>query len=61
MLSPPRIVKHGEGRYTLHYTDRGGAEASLDCGLVMMATGRKPNVEGLGLEVGGEGRGEEGD
>lgn len=50
---PTKIVKHGEGRYTLHYTDRGGAEASLDCGLVMMATGRKPNVEGLGLEAAG--------
>lgn len=30
-----------------------GAERTIDVGLVMMATGRKPRIQGLGLEVGG--------
>jgi pyruvate/2-oxoglutarate dehydrogenase complex dihydrolipoamide dehydrogenase (E3) component len=29
----------------------GGAERTFDVGLVMMATGRKPRTEGLGIEV----------
>ena len=52
--SPPpasRLEKHGEGDLTLHYTDGTGAAQSLKCGLVMMATGRKPRVDGIGLEV----------
>lgn len=46
-----RIVKAGEHQYVLHYTDGSGAEQSLPCALVMMATGRKPRVDGIGLEV----------
>ena len=35
----------------------GGAERTFDVGLVMMATGRKPRTEGLGIEVGSPGLG----
>lgn len=46
-----RIVKEGDHQYMLHYTDGSGAAQSVGCGLVMMATGRKPRVDGIGLEV----------
>ncbi len=36
----------------MHYTDPKGASQQLEVALVMMATGRKPRVEGLGLKVG---------
>lgn len=51
--SPARIVKHADDHYTVTYragTD--GPEQTLDVGLVMMATGRKPRTKGLNLEVG---------
>ncbi|GFR42233.1 hypothetical protein Agub_g3127 [Astrephomene gubernaculifera] len=49
--TPTRIEQHGTHSYTLHYTDPSGAPQQLACALVMMATGRKPRVEGLGLEL----------
>lgn len=49
--NPTRIEKEGEGRYVLHYRDGGGQEQSLRCGKVMMATGRRANTRGIGLEV----------
>ncbi|KXZ52199.1 hypothetical protein GPECTOR_10g830 [Gonium pectorale] len=48
---PTKIVKQGDGSLVLHYVDGSGAEQQLGCALVMMATGRKPRVEGLGLEA----------
>ncbi|KAG2438516.1 hypothetical protein HXX76_005067 [Chlamydomonas incerta] len=48
---PTKLEKHGEADLTLHYTDAAGAAQALKCGLVMMATGRKPRVEGIGLEA----------
>lgn len=51
--TPVKIVKNGEHDYTLHFKDKAGAEHQLSCGLVMMATGRKPRINGLGLEEAG--------
>ncbi|GLC44983.1 hypothetical protein PLESTB_001746700 [Pleodorina starrii] len=48
---PTRIEKKDEQQYVLHYTDERGEAGQIECGLVMMATGRKPRVEGLGLEA----------
>jgi hypothetical protein len=39
-----------EGGYIVHFKGPEG-ESSLQVGLVMMATGRKPRTQGLGLEV----------
>ena len=47
-----RIVKLGEHSYTLHYTDKAGVALTMNCSLIMMATGRKAKTGGLGLEVG---------
>lgn len=38
---PTRIVKTGEGAYSVTYRTAEGAEATLQCGLVMMATGER--------------------
>ncbi|EFJ53152.1 hypothetical protein VOLCADRAFT_78818 [Volvox carteri f. nagariensis] len=49
---PTRIEKKGEHQLVLHYRDsRGAGEQQLEVAMVMMATGRKPRVEGLGLEA----------
>lgn len=48
--TPTRIEKHADHDYTLFYKDNDGQEHSLKCALVMMATGRKPRLRGLGLE-----------
>lgn len=47
----PRIVKRGERDYVVTYKSGSGAEETLEVGLVMMATGRKPKTQGIGLEV----------
>lgn len=49
--NPTSIEKEGEGRYVLHYRDGSGQEHTLRCGKVMMATGRRANTRGIGLEV----------
>jgi glutathione reductase (NADPH) len=49
--TPTGVERGPEGRVTLRYTDRHGSEGRLACGRVMMATGRKANTRGLGLEV----------
>lgn len=46
-----RIVKHDEGHYTVSYKSPDGPEQCMEVGLVMMATGRSPRAQGLGLEV----------
>ena len=45
-------MKLGEHSYTLHYTDKAGVALTMNCSLIMMATGRKAKTGGLGLEVG---------
>lgn len=50
---PQRIEKLEDGSLLLHYTDAGGASATLACGAVLMATGRLPRTRGLGLEDAG--------
>ncbi|GLI63070.1 hypothetical protein VaNZ11_005972 [Volvox africanus] len=48
---PTRIEKLGEGQLVLHYVNAEGAELQLPVAMVLMATGRKPRVEGIGLEA----------
>ncbi|WIA38411.1 hypothetical protein OEZ86_001737 [Tetradesmus obliquus] len=48
---PTKIVKHDEGHYTVSYKSPDGPEQSMEVGLVMMATGRSPRTQGLGLEA----------
>eukprot|EP00798_Chlamydomonas_sp_ICE-L_P010161 gene10161-8065_t len=50
--NPTKIEKKGDG-FTLHYKNAAGEELSMDVGLVMMATGRKPRTYNLGLEAAG--------
>lgn len=48
--NPVRIEKMGSGEYALVYKGSDGAEASITVDAVMMATGRTPRTDGLGLE-----------
>ena len=48
-----QVEKTGDGAFRVHLipSKKGGPDASvIDCDLVMGATGRKPKVDGLGLE-----------
>jgi dihydrolipoamide dehydrogenase len=45
-------ISGGPGEYTIHYTQDGTAK-SLEVPTLLIATGRAPNVEGLGLEAAG--------
>ncbi len=45
-------ISGGPGEYTIHYT-RDGTARSLEVPTLLIATGRAPNVEGLGLEAAG--------
>mmetsp|Transcript_14348 Transcript_14348/g.25057 ORF Transcript_14348/g.25057 Transcript_14348/m.25057 type:complete len:493 (+) Transcript_14348:3-1481(+) len=50
--NPTRVEKLADGSSTLYYKEgKEGLEKSMSVGLVMMATGRKPRIEGLGLEA----------
>lgn len=51
---PQKIERLGPRHLRLHYLDSQDREQSVECGTVLMATGRKPNTRGLGLEVRGE-------
>ncbi|GAB4821380.1 hypothetical protein N2152v2_008426 [Parachlorella kessleri] len=51
--NPTKVEKQHDGTYTLHYTDKAGQPNTVTTGRVMMATGRKPNTRGLGLEEAG--------
>jgi glutathione reductase (NADPH) len=42
-----KVVKHEDGSLTVHVTNHD----PIDCDLLMFATGRRPNSEGLGLEA----------
>lgn len=46
--TPLRITRNGNHGLVLHYRE-GNTEHQLECGLVMMATGRKPRTHNLGL------------
>ncbi|GAX74568.1 hypothetical protein CEUSTIGMA_g2017.t1 [Chlamydomonas eustigma] len=49
--TPVRISRGGAFGYILHYLTQGDAVVKqLECGLVMMATGRKPRTYALGLD-----------
>lgn len=45
-----RIEKNADGTFTVSYKS-GDKEDSVQAGLVMFGTGRKPNTRGIGLEV----------
>eukprot|EP00878_Enallax_costatus_P014556 GHUV01015227.1.p1 GENE.GHUV01015227.1~~GHUV01015227.1.p1 ORF type:complete len:416 (+),score=110.51 GHUV01015227.1:307-1554(+) len=48
---PTKVVKHADEHYTVTYrAGADGPEQTVDVGLVMMATGRKPRTKGLNLE-----------
>ena len=49
--NPVRVEKMESGEYTLVYKGSDGVEASIVVDAVMMATGRTPRTDGLGLEV----------
>jgi len=53
--SPTRVEKQPDGRYSVHTRSSvdGSEEVLADCDVVLMATGRHANVEGLGLEKAG--------
>jgi len=46
-------IEHGDGVATLTYQDSAGAAGSVEADVVLVATGRGPNVEGVGLEQAG--------
>jgi len=49
-FSPTEIVKNDDGTFTLKCESNDGDKFEQTCDVVMMATGRKPKTEGLGLE-----------
>lgn len=53
----PRVEAHEDGTYSLFYKDGEGKEGSIRAGRVMMATGRRPSTQNIGLEVGKDGMG----
>eukprot|EP00193_Tetraselmis_chui_P018236 CAMPEP_0177784728 /NCGR_PEP_ID=MMETSP0491_2-20121128/19888_1 /TAXON_ID=63592 /ORGANISM="Tetraselmis chuii, Strain PLY429" /LENGTH=476 /DNA_ID=CAMNT_0019305579 /DNA_START=143 /DNA_END=1569 /DNA_ORIENTATION=+ len=48
--NPVKIEKRGEGDLLFTLKDHEGKESTINCALVMFATGRKPNIANLGLE-----------
>lgn len=51
--SPKSIEKNADGSLKMTYSTPDGGEASADFDQVLLATGRSPNTEGLGLENAG--------
>lgn len=51
MTWAPRIEKVGEKKFIVHFKTKGGAEQSVECGMVLFGTGRKPNTDRLNLGV----------
>eukprot|EP00873_Tetraselmis_striata_P007238 jgi/Tetstr1/427502/TSEL_017628.t1 len=47
---PVKIEKRGENDLLFTLKDGEGNETTINCSQVMFATGRKPNIEGLGLQ-----------
>jgi len=45
-----KSVSSKDGKHTLVYTDKTGAEVKLACDKTLVTVGRKPNTEGWGLE-----------
>jgi glutathione reductase (NADPH) len=59
--TPKRIVKRPDGRLTLTLAGKDSQEIDIVCDHVLAATGRKPNVAGLGLETVGVALGKDGE
>jgi len=51
--SPTKIEKNSDGTLTVHYEEKNGKKGSIDAGLVMFGTGRKPNTDKLNVEAAG--------
>lgn len=51
MLWAVRIEKVGEKKFIVHFKTSDGAEQSVECGMVLFGTGRKPNTDRLNLGV----------
>ena len=51
MLGAARIEKVGEKQFVVHFKTGDGAEQSIECGMVLFGTGRKPNTDRLNLGV----------
>ena len=50
--TPVRITRGGAHGLVLHYKVKGSPEEhELQCGVIMMATGRKPRTHALGLDA----------
>ena len=45
-----RIEKVGDKQYIVHY-EKDGEKLTMECGLVLFGTGRKPNTDRLNLDV----------
>ena len=46
-----RLEKQEDGSIDFYYQGKDGETKSLNCGLVLFGTGRKPIVQDMGLEV----------
>ena len=45
-----RIKKVGEKQFVVHY-EKDGEKLTMECGMVLFGTGRKPNTDRLNLDV----------
>ena len=51
MLGVARVEKVGEKQFIVHFKTGKDAEQSIECGMVLFGTGRKPNTDSLNLGV----------
>ena len=49
-MLPARIEKVGDKQLVVHY-EKDGEKMTMDAGLVLFGTGRKPNTDRLNLDV----------
>lgn len=50
-LHAGRIEKNDDGTLTVHYEEKSGKKGTIQAGVVMFGTGRKPNTGKLNVEV----------
>ena len=50
-LHAGRIEKDDDGTLTVHYEEKSGKKGTIQAGIVMFGTGRKPNTGKLNIEV----------